>query len=108
MVDHPKHASGYVLLSTVLIKLIANNGREVVCKESQINLITQHAVNKLKILSNKSQVHIQGIGGSNRKTKGRINIAIQSLSSEFSSRIEAFVLKSIVHSQPNLDKYLMI
>ena len=102
--DRQKNNS-YILLSTAMIQLSTNNGRRIICRAlldsgSQVNLITQRIHNRLGASAQGTQHFIQGIGKSCRESKGRINLELQSLSSNFNRRMEAFVLKTIVPPQP--------
>ncbi|XP_075150878.1 uncharacterized protein LOC142224986 [Haematobia irritans] len=74
----------WILLATAVIEITANNGRSgkfraLLDSGSQINIVSER-----------------------RKTTQRVNVKFESLTSKFSSRLEAYVLPNIIPHQPSV------
>ncbi|XP_073821570.1 uncharacterized protein [Musca autumnalis] len=101
-------AQSYVLLATARVAIKANNGRSYEFKAmldsgSQINLVSERLVRRLGIEPIQATLAIEGVGGRSRTANHRVNVEIQSLTSKFRARLEAFVLPNIVPPQPSTD-----
>ncbi|XP_075162846.1 uncharacterized protein LOC142235479 [Haematobia irritans] len=105
----------YILLGTAVVKIKAN-GLETECKAildsgSQVNLITERLVARLGLPSRSTTMSISGIGRNKTKVQHRVNISLQSISNNFSMRLEAFVLPQIITPQLaqfiHIDKWLI-
>lgn len=97
---------GYVLLATAKVRITANNGqsgefRAILDSGSQINIVTERLINRLSITTSRADLCIEGIGGKSKNASQRVNVNLQATMGDFSTRLEAFVLPSIIPAQPN-------
>ncbi|XP_075155734.1 uncharacterized protein LOC142229085 [Haematobia irritans] len=95
-----------ILLATALIKITANNGRSgnfraLLDSGSQINIVSERLIKALSIKPEQATLGIQGISGRYRQATQRVNVKFESLTSKFSSRLEAYVLPNIIPHQPS-------
>lgn len=102
--EAPVH-NHYVMLSTVRVRLVANNGREqefraILDSGSQVNLVTERLVKQLGIQPKHNTISIEGIGTSRKNCRHRVNLTLHSKLNGFATNLEAFVLPKIVSEQP--------
>ncbi|KAH8318621.1 hypothetical protein KR059_002949, partial [Drosophila kikkawai] len=95
----------YVLLATARVIVVGNNGqmaefRALLDSGSQINAISERAIQKLSLKTTNSMLKINGIGGKAHTSSSRVNVEIKSKYGNFASRLEAMVMPHIVADQP--------
>ena len=88
------------LLSTVMLTIKGKSGELVQCRALLDSGSQMKYVNKLGFQRSSVSVNIEGIGHSRKTFNGRLNIEIKSNVTNFTKRIEAHVLTSIVSTQP--------
>ena len=106
--QHHGTRQGYVLLATARVRIQANNGqfgefKAILDSGSQINIVTERLVNKLNIKPSETSLRIEGIGRKSKHTNKRVSINLRSITSEYKTRLEAFVLPNIIPDQPAQD-----
>ncbi|XP_075150864.1 uncharacterized protein LOC142224972 [Haematobia irritans] len=94
-----------ILLATAVIEITANNGRSgkfraLLDSGSQINIVSERLIKALSIQPERATLSIQGISG--RQATQRVNVKFESLTSKFSSRLEAYVLPNIIPHQTSV------
>lgn len=98
-------SNNYILLGTAIV-LIRAGKREIQCRAlldsgSQINFVSERLVNRLGISTKPTSITISGIGSSNTKVNNRVNVELCSKFNNYTTRLEAAVLKQIISPQPS-------
>lgn len=96
----------YVLLGTAKILLMASNGMTIECKAildsgSQVNIVTSRVIKKLGLSPKSTSIYLEGIGKGKQNSHHRIHVTMKSKINNFTSPLEAVVLKQIVSPQPS-------
>lgn len=104
-VDSP----GNTLLATAIVMVKNNCGmlqpfRALIDQGSQVSIITSQALKTLQLSKYKATATISGIGGSNNQVLGQSELNIKPrFKSDFTVKINAFVLNNITKMLPGFD-----
>ncbi|XP_036341360.1 uncharacterized protein LOC118750735 [Rhagoletis pomonella] len=102
---HIHNCHSDVILATALVQLSNMHTTKITARAlldsaSQLNFITEHMAQILKLPRTKANVEICGIGAVTTMSHHIVTIKFESLQSGFSSVLEAVVLPSISSNQP--------
>ncbi|XP_026325441.1 uncharacterized protein LOC113234351, partial [Hyposmocoma kahamanoa] len=95
-----------VLLATLQIRVKAINGTYVTLRclldqRSQINLITESAVQRLGLPRQHENASVFGIGASNTQSNGTVSLNCTSLYGDYTFTTSALVMKKVLNNLPN-------
>ncbi|XP_055390588.1 uncharacterized protein LOC129619370 [Condylostylus longicornis] len=99
------NSNNYVFLGTVQGIVLDKHNKEIECRilldsGSQINFISERLRKRLQLEPSNQGLSIYGIGKTEVESKGRVNLTINSRINNFSTNIEARVIKEITSLQP--------
>lgn len=101
------NSSYAILLGTAIVEVVnrcgySNNVRALCDNGSQVNLITESTVQRLRLTREKSAISLSGIGGNAAlSTRGVVNIKIRpSFESEFEIDVQMLVVTKITSEMP--------
>lgn len=104
--NHLSNNKTEVLLTTVLIKIKSMDGTFIILRAlldqgSQVNLVSENAAQLLRLPRNKIKASVSGVGSSLGDCKGLMKLTCQSIYSDYTFNIEAFIMKKLTNNLPN-------
>lgn len=98
-------ASTHVLLPTVQVRILADDGKEVIVKAlldsgSQMSFISKELVNLLKLNTHQKESRVLGIGNNLSNLNEYVNLKLHSLVEKFDINVSCFVLDNITTTLP--------
>lgn len=96
-----------VLLATAQITVQSADGNFIILRAlldqgSQVTLITEDAVQRLKLKKNKYDAVVTGLGASSsNKCKGEVQLMCKALNSDYEFNVKALVMRSLTNKLPN-------
>ncbi|XP_067633205.1 uncharacterized protein [Eurosta solidaginis] len=96
---------GEVILATALVELCNSSGvsltaRVLLDSGSQLNFVTEHIAQHLRLPRSKSCIEVMGIGTTTTKTQYTCSLELKSLHTAYTRSIEAVILPLITSQQP--------
>ncbi|XP_075151043.1 uncharacterized protein LOC142225150 [Haematobia irritans] len=98
-------SKGEVILATALVQMKDKCGQYHVARclldsGSQINIVTEDLVHRLKLERHSSTLSVQGVGDGNKRVRHSVSTYMKSCVNEFEIETDFYVMKTITCPQP--------
>ncbi|XP_055906004.1 uncharacterized protein LOC129941403 [Eupeodes corollae] len=104
--DNINRDAGYVLLATALVNLSNGGGTSLIGRTlldscSQLNFITEHIAQHLKLSRSRTYLDVSGIGQVSTIAYQRAQLCVSSLNNSFKIYLDVIILPEITSPQPS-------